>query len=107
MSDHSAEIEEFERECRRVGVTWNAFLELDRLNAGEASPSPDGSISIEGGLRALADLLRSMPDSIGDVGFLETMAKRGEESRARAEEATRRTLARRRSPGPTSGESGV
>ena len=106
MSDHAAEIEDFERECRRVGVTWNAFVEFDRLNAGEASPSPDGSINIEGGLRALADLLRSMPDSIGDAGFLAIMAKRGEESRARADEATREP-GRRRSSRPGSGESGA
>src|ERR1043166_3623574 len=92
----------FDRECRRVGVTWNTFLEWDRLNAGGGPPSPDGTIGLEGGLRALIALLRPLPDGVGDAGFLAEMERQGQYWRARAEEASRRTEARDRGrrPGP-------
>jgi hypothetical protein len=107
MSDSAAERAEFERECKRVGVTWNAFVEWERLNASGGPPSPDGSISFSGGLPALTAMLRPLPDAIGDAGFLEAMAKKGELLRAQALEATRRTEAPRRARGPSSGGAGA
>jgi hypothetical protein len=96
MHDSDSDRAEFDKECQRVGVTWNSFLEWERLNAGGGSPSPDGTIIIEGGLPALTAMLRPLPSGIGEAGFLEAMRKEGEVWRARAEEATRRSEARRR-----------
>jgi len=107
MSDSAAERAEFERECERVGLTWNAFVEWERLNAGGVPSSSDGSITISGGLPALTATLRPLPDGVGDAGFLEAMAKKGQLLRAQALEATRRAETRRRTRGPSSGGVGA
>ena len=96
MHDSDSDRAEFEKECQRVGVTWNSFLEWERLNAGGGPLSPDGTIIIEGGLRALTGMLRPLPSGIGEAGFLEAMRREGEVWRTRAEEATLQTEAQRR-----------
>ena len=74
-ADDQKELDELEREFRRVGITWEAFGELCRLNAPNAPVSPDGSFAMELNYPKTTAFLRALPDGAGQPAFLEAWDK--------------------------------
>jgi hypothetical protein len=103
MKDEKPDIQALEREFQRVGITWEAFRELDRLNqAPNMPPSPDGSFAMQMNLPAILTLLRSLPNNAGQPAFLEAFRVRfAEPAIARARVAERKF--RSQEPGGSAG----
>ena len=84
------DLDELEHEFRRVGITWEAFAELCRLNAPNEPVSPDGSFAMELNYPKTAAFLRTLPDAAGQAAFLEAWDKElGEPSRRKLQTAMR------------------
>ena len=90
LDDHR-DLEELEHEFRRVGITWDAFGELCRLNDPHGPVSPDGSFAMELDYQATTAFLRTLPDGAGQAVFIAAWLKRRDldSMRKRAEAATR------------------
>src|SRR2546423_4779222 len=78
-------------EFQRVGITWAAFAELNRRNAGPDAPaSPDGSVNLSLDISATTEFMRTLPDGAGQEAFLAAWDKKfGEPARKRFEAARR------------------
>ena len=89
-ADDQRDLEELEREFRRVGINWDAFAELCRLNAPNEPVSPDGSFAMELTYPKTTAFLRTLPDGAGQAAFLKAWDQQiGEPSRRRLEAAMR------------------
>jgi len=82
-------------EFRRVGITWEAFAELDRRNAGPNAPPsetpPDGSVNLSLDIPATTEFMRTLPNHAGQEAFLLAWDKAfGEPARERFEAARRK-----------------
>jgi hypothetical protein len=88
-ADEQREIQELEREFRRVGITWDAFGELCRLNAPNEPVSPDGSFAMELNYTKTAAFLRTLPDGAGQAGFIAAWLENEKPLRERAKAAMR------------------
>jgi hypothetical protein len=65
-------IDELQREFRRVGVTPEAFRELERQNFPTSPPSPPAdSLSMALDIPGTIAVLRSLPDRAGEAAFLD------------------------------------
>ena len=81
-ADDQGDLDDLEREVRRVGITWDAFAELCRLNAPNEPISADGSFSMQLNYSKTTALLRTLPDGAGQAAFLSAWDKEfGEPSR--------------------------
>jgi hypothetical protein len=69
-TDDQRDLDELERELRRVGITWEAFAELCRLNAPNEPASPDGSFAMQLNYPKTTAFLRTLPDNAGQAAFL-------------------------------------
>src|SRR5436190_22593579 len=66
-ADDQRDLDELEREFRRVGVSWDAFAELCRLNAPNEPISADGSFSMQlnySKTTAFSGPFRTVPDRL-------------------------------------------
>jgi hypothetical protein len=101
-TNDQVDLEELERELRRVGITWQAFAELNRLNNPNAPNPPEGSLALELDYRATTAFLRTLPGSAGQATFIAAWIKRNEPLRKKAEAAMRAENRKRqeRDPGP-------
>ncbi len=87
-ADDQRDLDELEREFRRVGVSWDAFAELCRLNAPNEPISADGSFSMQLNYSKTTAFLRTLPDGAGQAAFLRAWDKEfGEPSRRRLQAA--------------------
>ena len=89
------EYSELMTEFRRVGITWEAFAELTRRNAGPNAPQSeepaDGSVNLSLNIPATTEFLRTLPDRAGQEAFLAAWDKTfGEPARKRLEAARRK-----------------
>jgi len=105
--DDQRHLEELQREMRRVGITWDAFAEVCRLNAPNEPPSPDGSFAMELNYPKTTALLRTLPDGAGQPTFIAAWLKSAEPLRKRAEAASRAEEQKRRGHKPGPGASGA
>jgi hypothetical protein len=105
--EEQRDLEELEHEFRRVGITWHAFAEVDRLNAPNEPPSPDGSFAMELNYPKTTAFLRTLPDGAGEAAFIAAWFKQTESVRKRAEAAMRAEECKRRGPHPGPGASGA
>jgi hypothetical protein len=86
--DEHRDLDELERQFRRVGSTWDAFAELCRLNAPAEPMAPDGSFVMQLNHSKTAAFLRTLPDGAGQAAFLRARDREfGEPSRRRLEAA--------------------
>ena len=69
-TDEERELEELQREFKRVGITWDAFAELCRLNAPNEPVSADGSFAMELNYPKTTAFLRTLPDGAGEAAFI-------------------------------------
>ena len=77
MKDEKDDLNLLEREFQRVGITWEAFRELDRLNqVPDMPPSPGGAFAIEMNIPGVLTLLRSLPNNAGQGVFVEAFRVR-------------------------------
>ena len=81
--------EELERQLRRVGITWDTFSELGRLNNPNIPNAPDSSVAIELDYRSTTAFLRTLPDGAGQATFIAAWLKHTEPLRKKAEAAMR------------------
>ena len=87
-ADDQRDLDDLEREFRRLGMTWDAFAELCRLNAPNEPVPPNGSFSIELNYPNTTAFLRTLPDGAGQAAFLKAWDKEfGEPSRRRLQAA--------------------
>jgi|SRR6185312_1081312 len=102
--EHAALMTEF----RRVGITWAAFAELFRRNAGpnasQSEEPADGSVNLSLNIPATTEFLRTLPDHAGQEAFLAAWDKRfGEPARKRLEAARRKWEQKRERSGGSGG----
>ena len=77
MRDEKPDLQTLEREFQRVGITWEAFRELDRLNQVPNTPATtDGSFAVEMDIPGILTLLRSLPNNAGQAAFVEAFRLR-------------------------------
>ncbi len=69
-ADEQRDLDELEREFRRVGITWDAFAELCRLNAPNEPVAPDGSFVMQLNYSMATAFLRTLPDGAGQETFI-------------------------------------
>jgi hypothetical protein len=105
--DDQRDLEELQQEFRRVGITWDAFGELCRLNDPLGPRSPDGSFAMELDYRATTAFLRTLPDDAGQAAFIAAWIERAEPLRKKAEAAMRAAEPKRRGDHPRSGGAGA
>src|SRR2546430_796241 len=87
-ADDQRDLDELERELRRVGITWDAFAELCRLNAPNEPVAPDGAFAMELNYPKTTAFLRTLPDGAGQASFLTAWdTEFGEPSRRRLKAA--------------------
>ena len=107
-ADDQRDLDDLEREFRRVGVTWDAFAELCRLNAPNEPVSPDGSFSMELNYPKTTAFLRTLPDGAGQAPFLKAWDKEfGEPSRRRLQGAMEAWERKRAGPRGGAGSTGA
>ena len=99
MNEEEKEYAALMGEFRRVGITWAAFAELERRNAGSNAPgTPDGSVNLALDIPATTEFLRSLPDAAGQQGFLEAYEKVFAEPARRRFEAARKQWEQKQKP---------
>ena len=107
-ADDQRDLDDLEREFRRVSVTWDAFAELCRLNAPNEPVSPDGSFSMELNYPKTTAFLRTLPDGAGQDAFLKAWDKEfGEPSRRRLQAAMEAWERKRTGPRGGAGSTGA
>ena len=98
--------EELERQLRRVGITWQAFLaELHRLNHPNEPSLPPASLLFDIDYRATTAFLRTLPDGAGQAAVIAAWIEHTEPLRKKAEAAMR--AERRKLKRPGSGGAGA
>ena len=95
-------------EFRRVGITWAAFGELCRRNAPNEPVEPDGSFNMSLDYGATTKFLRTLPDNLGQEGFLAAWEKTfAEPARKRLEAAMKKWSEKNNSRPDSSGGAGA
>ena len=70
-ADEQRDLDEIEREFLRVGITWDAFADLCRLNAPNEPVAPEGSFVMQLNYSQATAFLRTLPDGSGQEAFIE------------------------------------
>jgi len=87
-TDDQRDLDDLQHEFRRVGITWDAFAELCRLNAPNEPLLADGSFSMQLNYSKTTAFLRTLPDGAGQAAFLRAWDEQfGEPSRRKLQAA--------------------
>ena len=107
-ADEQRDLDELEREFRRIGITWDAFAELCCLNAPNEPVAPDGSFVMQLNYSKATAFLRTLPDGAGQAAFLKAWDKEfGEPSRRRLQAAMEAWERKRTGPRGGAGSAGA
>src|SRR2546427_12879444 len=78
-ADEQRDLDELEREFRRIGITWDAFAELCCLNAPNEPVAPDWSFFMQLNYSKATAFLRTLPDGAGQETFIKAWTQHMEE----------------------------